>query len=78
MLGTGASLLLLFPRRLEQATCALGGAIFWWRWKSGAWRNKRLVEDEPAEAPAEVLAEPIAPLAMVEPRPLANEEERQP
>jgi MATE family multidrug resistance protein len=25
----------------------LGSAIFWWRWKSGAWRNKRLVDDEP-------------------------------
>ena len=24
----------------------LGSAIFWWRWKSGAWRKKRLVDDE--------------------------------
>lgn len=25
----------------------LGSLIFWWRWRSGAWRNKRMVEDEP-------------------------------
>ncbi|MCH2100838.1 MAG: MATE family efflux transporter [Planctomycetes bacterium] len=23
----------------------LGSAIFWWRWKSGAWRKKRMVDD---------------------------------
>ena len=25
----------------------LGAVLFWWRWRSGAWRNKRMVEDEP-------------------------------
>jgi len=24
----------------------LGSFIFWWRWRSGAWRNKRLVDDD--------------------------------
>jgi MATE family multidrug resistance protein len=25
----------------------LGSLLFWWRWRSGAWRSKRMVEDEP-------------------------------
>lgn len=24
-----------------------GAVLFWWRWRSGAWRNKRMVRDEP-------------------------------
>lgn len=30
----------------------LGSFIFWWRWRSGAWRSKRLVDDEQEPPPS--------------------------